>query len=411
MRTWGVSQISRILFIFAGLMLLCGAAWASSTQVIYNFGGDADGEYVDTDLVLDSAGNIYGTSVQGGTFSSGTVFQLTPSGVHTVLYNFTSGADGAQPYKGVTLDAAGNLYGTAVTGGGGSCEGGCGVVYKLTNSGGTWTETVIHAFTGGTDGSGPGSGLAIDAAGNLYGTTPIGGSFGFGVVYQMVPNGDGTWSFNVLHEFTGGNDGGGGGAGRMIFDSAGNLYGVNTEGGANGAGTVFELRQNSGHWQLKTLYTFLGGASGSFPYGGLLMDRTGNLYGTTYYGGQSFIGLVYKLEQHNGQWRLAPNPYSFVGGRDGASPISNLVFDNLGNLYGTTSEGGSATCGGCGTIFKLTPSVGGGWIEKVVYRFPGTPGPGFVYNGMIADPSGTFFYGATVHGGPTDDGTIYTFTP
>src|SRR6476659_9366410 len=141
------------------VFLIAFTATAATNEVIYSFAGGADGEYLDTDVAIDAAGNLYGTSVLGGTFGGGTVWQLSQvngSWVHTVLYNFTGGADGGEPYKGVTLDAEGNLYGTAVTGGSGSCEGGCGVVYELTNSGGNWTQTVIHAFTGGDDGSGPG---------------------------------------------------------------------------------------------------------------------------------------------------------------------------------------------------------------------------------------------------------------
>ena len=146
---------NRILAICGAAVVLATTAWAASTtKLVYSFAGNGDGEYTDTELVMDSAGNFYGTSVQGGIFGGGTVFQVTPAGVHTVLYDFTGGADGGEPYKGVTLDAQGNLYGTAVTGGGGSCEGGCGVVFKLTNSGGTWTQSVIHTFTG-SDGSGP----------------------------------------------------------------------------------------------------------------------------------------------------------------------------------------------------------------------------------------------------------------
>ena len=153
-------SIERIAWALALVTMVVSGAWATGTQqVIYSFGGGTDGEYTDTELVVDGAGNLYGTSVQGGTFGGGTIFQLSPSGsgwTHTVLYNFTGGADGGEPYKGVTLDAHGDLYGTAVTGGGGSCEGGCGVVYKLTNSSGLWTQSVLHAFTGGSDGSGPG---------------------------------------------------------------------------------------------------------------------------------------------------------------------------------------------------------------------------------------------------------------
>src|SRR6202051_1354175 len=206
---------NRLLGIFAVFMLLAGGAWAASTtKVIYSFAGDADGEYTDTDLVMDNSGNIYGSSVQGGLYGSGTVFRVTTAGVHSVLYSFTGGADGGEPYKGVTLDGAGNLYGTAVTGGGGSCEGGCGVASKLTNSGGVWTQTVIHTFTGGDDGSGPGSGLTVGWHDTIYGVTPTGGANGQGVVYQLKPMPDGTWQLTVLHAFTGGVDGRGGSGGR-----------------------------------------------------------------------------------------------------------------------------------------------------------------------------------------------------
>src|SRR5580765_6938370 len=166
-------SVGMVLTTSAAVAILATAAWAAGTpQVIYSLAGEADGEYTDTDLVVDGAGNLYGTSVQGGAFGGGTVFQLSPSGngwTHTVLYSFTGGADGGEPYKGVTLDRHGNLYGTAVTGGSGSCEGGCGVVYKLTNSGGTWIQSVIHAFTGGDDGSGPGARVTVDGNGDVYG--------------------------------------------------------------------------------------------------------------------------------------------------------------------------------------------------------------------------------------------------
>ena len=268
---------SKHVWIYAGRMLAMGAAtsllitaaWAASaTKLVYSFGGNADGEYTDTELVRDSAGNLYGTSVQGGIFGGGTVFQVTPAGVHTVLYDFTGGADGGEPYKGVTLDAQGNLYGTAVTGGGGSCEGGCGVVYKLSNSGGSWNQTVIHTFTG-SDGSGPGSPVAIDKNGDVFGTTPTGGANGIGVVYQLREDA-GAWKFRVIHTFTGGDDGGGGSASRLLIDAAGNLFGVCTVGGANGFGTVFEMSQHQGQWQLTTLYAFK-----DSPDGALAVRRVG----------------------------------------------------------------------------------------------------------------------------------------
>jgi len=402
--------IRGLLACFATAALLLSAASASTTKVIYSFAGGNDGEYLDTDLVMDSAGNIYGSTVQGGDFASGTVFQLSPSAsgwTHTVLYSFTGGTDGGEPYKGVTLDSQGNLYGTTVAGGAGSCDGGCGVVFKLTNSGGTWTQSVIHSFTGGNDGSGPGSGLTFDPHGNLYGMTPTGGAYGLGVVYQLQPQTNGAWKLRVVHAFTGGNDGSSGSAGRLILDHAGNLYGVTTVGGANGDGVVFELTRNPTGWTLLTLYAFKDQPDGALPYGGLIFDKAGDLYGTTYYAGANDVGTVYKLTHANGAWTETVL-YSFKGGTDGSSPISTLVSDKAGNLYGTTSDGGTGCA--CGVIFKLAHGANGTWTESVPYRFPGAPGAGFAYNGMVADPAGKF-YGATTHGGPADDGTVYRFTP
>jgi uncharacterized repeat protein (TIGR03803 family) len=392
------------LFVIA---LSLATATATTTDVIFSFEED-EGEYADTDLETDSAGNIYGTTVLGGDFGSGTVFQLraTPNGwVHTVLYSFTSGADGGEPYKGVTLDREGNLYGTTVTGGSGNCEGGCGVVYKLINSGGTWTQTVIHAFTGGDDGSGPGARVTVDQAGKIYGMTPTGGAYGLGTIYKIHQAG-GAWKFKVIHSFTGGDDGATGSAGRMIL-RRGRLYGAATAGGAHGSGVIFELSPRGvGEWDFRTIYAFKGQPDGSFPYGALLFDPSGKIYGTTYYGGANGIGAVYELSpQRMGEWDENVI-YSFQDGTDGNSPISNLVFDTAGNLYGTTSEGGL----GSGTIFKLSPVGGGQWIESVVHAFEGPPDGAFAYNGMVVDRFGNF-YGATVHGGDDDDGCIYQFTP
>ena len=392
------------LFVIA-LSLVSAAA--TTTDVIFSFEED-DGEYADTDLETDSAGNIYGTTVLGGDHGSGTVFQLspTPNGwVQNVLYSFTGGADGGEPYKGVSIDRQGNLYGTAVTGGSGSCEGGCGVVYKLTNSGGTWTQNVIYAFTGGADGSGPGARVTVDGSGNVYGMTPTGGTYGAGTIYKLHPHG-GSWMFQVIHTFTGGADGSNGSAGRMLL-SQGQLYGAATSGGLYGAGVVFKLMPTAvGEWDFKKLYSFHGQPDGSFPYGALLRAPAGNVYGTTYYGGANGIGAVYELAPRpTGEWKERII-YSFQNGSDGNSPISNLVHDSAGNLYGTTSEGGL----GSGTIFKLTPSGGGQWSESVVHAFQGPPDGGFSYNGMVVDRFGNF-YGATVHGGDDDDGCVYQFTP
>ena len=397
-----------LLVIFVALALVVTAS-ASTTKVIFTFAGGADGEYADTDLVVDSAGAIYGTTVRGGLHGGGTVFQLAPSATgwhHTVLYNFTGGADGGEPYKGVTLDSQGNLYGTTVTGGGGVCEGGCGLAFKLTRSGSNWFHSVIHTFSGRNDGSGPGSGLTIDRLGNLYGMTPTGGAFGVGVIYRLRPHPDGTWGLRVLHPFTGGADGGGGSAGRLLLHG-GYLFGVATTGGAHGKGVAFRLSHTpDGKWHYLTLYPFKGQPDAGFPYGGLTFDKSGNLYGTTYYDGANNLGCVYELSPNsNGTW-IEKVLYSFKGGQDGSRSIANVVFDAAGNLYGTTSEGGA----GFGTIFKLAPGANGTWTETVAYRFQGSPDGAFAYNPMVVDSAGNI-YGATVHGGPSDDGTIYKFTP
>ena len=401
-----ITPVSLAALVMACIGLGSGPKAHGGTNVIYSFAGDEDGEYADTDLAIDKAGNLYGTTVLGGDFGSGTVFQLSPSPngwVHTVLYSFTGSADGGEPYKGVTLDAEGNLYGTAVTGGSGSCEGGCGVAYKLEHR--TWTESVVHAFTGGDDGSGPGARLTIDGQGNLYGMAPTGGANGLGTIYQIQPNGN-SWTFKVIHTFTGGSDGSSGSAGQMLL-RGGLLYGAATAGGIYSKGTVFSLKPtHTGEWIFKTIYSFRGQPDAGFPYGGLLFDGAGRLYGTTYYDGAYNLGAVYELfPQQVGEWKERVL-YNFQGGGDGQNSISNLVLDASGNLYGTTSEGGL----GSGVIFQLTPTANARWSESVPHQFQGPPDGAFAYNGMVADASGNF-YGATVHGGADGEGAIYQFTP
>lgn len=415
-----VRQKRRFIRLIGSAVLSCGIALcfgatgkASTTQIIYSFGGGADGEYLDTDVEVDAAGNLYGTSVLGGTFGGGTVWQLSLVGgkwVHKVLYNFTGSADGGEPYKGVTVDAAGNLYGTAVTGGSGSCEGGCGVTYKLTKNGSTWTQTVLHAFTGGEDGSGPGSRVTLDKQGNVYGMTPTGGAFGLGTIYVLRPKENDTWNLQVLHTFTGGVDGSSGSAGKMVFHQ-GALFGAATTGGKYGSGTIFRLKpRNRGQWTYQPIYSFLGGLDGVFPYGGLTIDLSDNIFGTTYYGGTDGVGTVFQLSFARGGW-VNLVLYNFKASGDGNYPISNVVFDDMINIYGTTSEGGS----GSGIIFQLTQlpaggPTGGTWEETLTHVFTGTPDGAFPYTGMTPGGDGSF-YGATVHGGANGEGAIYQFTP
>jgi len=388
---------------------------SATTTVAYSFAGDEDGEYADTDLVVDAAGNLYGTTVQGGDYGSGTVFQLSPTETgwaHTVLYSFRGGADGGQPYGGVTLGTQGNLYGTTVVGGthnGGPCvEGGCGVAYELSNSGSGWTQTVIHTFTGGADGYGPGAGLTLDSDGDLLGMTPTGGANGLGVIYQLRQGAHGGWGLRVVHAFTGGKDGASGSKGGLLPSPSGNLFGVATTGGANGAGVAFTLLRGTQGWKLRPLYQFHGDPDAGFPYGAMTMDAAGHLFGTSYYDGAHGAGAVYELARVHGAWHERVL-YSFTGGSDGSGPISNVNVDPSGVLYGTTSEGGGTTCG-CGTIYRLTPGAHGTWTESVIHAFSGAPDGGLPYSGMVAGRSGTYF-GATVHGGMDDEGSVFEFTP
>ena len=248
-------------------------------------------------LIADSAGNLYGTTSGGGASYKGVVFKLAPDGTETVLHSFPGfPSDGNSPYAGLIADSAGNLYGTTLSR---DSVSHAGVVFKLAPNGTAgWTETVLHSFTGfPTDGALPYAGLIADSAGNLYGATTGGGASGQGVVFKLAPDGTET----VLHAFTGGSDGAYPGVGPLIADSAGNLYGTTTGGGggpgASGQGVVFKLAPNgTGGWTESVLYSFTGGSDGGQPfYGSLIADGAGNLYGTTVGGGASGAGVVFKL--------------------------------------------------------------------------------------------------------------------
>jgi uncharacterized repeat protein (TIGR03803 family) len=336
----------------------CGVVFrlspAGTETILHSFTGGADGAAPVAGLIRDAAGNLYGTTALGGASGEGVVFKLSPSGTETVLHSFT-GPDGAHPGASLLRDAAGNLYGTTSVGG----AHGNGVVFKLSPSG---TETVLYSFTGGANGAFPEAALVRDAAGNLYGTTLNGGGRSFvcdhdscGVVFKVSPTGTET----VLHSFTGSSDGGNPYAG-LVQDAAGNLYGTAVVGGDHGYGVVFELIRSDSGYEFKVLHSFDGVLDGANPYAGLVRDAEGNLYGTDFVRGAFLRGVVFKLI------RCDPEPsgyefkvlHSFTGGADGAHPRAGLVQDAAGNLYGTTSYGG-AVCAvntiGCGVVFKLTP--------------------------------------------------------
>jgi uncharacterized repeat protein (TIGR03803 family) len=405
-----------ILLGIMGCALLVGSGWAADTEnIVYNFSGGNDGGNPATRLIFDRAGNIYGTTAGGGAHDCGTVFELTPIGgghwQESVLHSFNCSDEGNSPYGGVVADAQGNLYGTTFTGGsGGICSGdGCGVVFKLTYSGGAWSETVLYSFHDSPDVRWPDSAVALDAAGNVYGTAAS-GAYGFGGVYQVSQHGD-QWIETVIHNFTGGDDGAFGSSGAPFIDSVGSVYGVTEGGGLFGSGTVYELSSGPGEtWIFHTLYAFGAYPDGANPLGGLVRDTQGNLYSTTYYGGTSGAGTVFKLRpgSHIGSWKET-TLYDFEDARDGGHSSSTLIFDPAGDLYGTTSTGGDGQCE-CGVAFELSPTGGGGWIETVLHVFTGSLDGGFPYYGLTADGAGNYF-GAAVQGGTQGQGIVYELTP
>ena len=404
------------LGLLAFATVLAGSCWASTEHVVYSFTGGTDGADPASQLIFDGTGNAYGTTVTGGADDCGTVFKLTPSGggqyQQSVLFSFDCFGTGKNPYGGVTLDAQGNLYGTTVAGGsGGICAGdGCGVVYQLTFSGGIWNETVLYNFGDAPDAGGPGSAVVFDAFGNLYGTAPDGGANGEGAVYEIAHN-NGVWTESIIHDFTGGDDGAIGFLGRLLPDVFGNFYGVTELGGHFGAGTVFKLTPAAGGtWNFSTIFAFQGQPDAGFPYGGLIADAHGNLYGTAYFGGVNGAGAVFKVgpsPHARGGWQDSVL-YSFQGGTDGGFPTTTLVFDADSNLYGTTSAGGDPGCD-CGVVFELSPN-GSGWMQSVLHTFGTFPDGAYPYYGLTPDGAGNYL-STTAAGGNQNSGTVFQVTP
>ena len=422
--------------------------------VLYSFTGGADGANPYAGVIADSAGNLYGTTYQGGAANAGVVYKISPSGQESVLYSFTGGGDGGLPHAGLILDAAGNLYGTTLSGGAANCENlGCGVVYKIDPSG---HETVLYAFTGRKDGANPAAGVIADPVGNLYGTTQYGGvtrcTRGCGVVYMLSPSGQET----VLYTFTLGEGGsnptagvvrdgtanlfgttdyeGAHGVGTvykldsanefqvmyafptgahenpslpntgLVLDTAGNLYGATSSGDLAPEGLIYELQQSG---NMTTLSTFPPADGGTNPYAGVTRDAAGNLYGTTAYGGANNAGTVFEIDSAGKETVL----YSFTGGADGGYPQGGVVLDSAGNLYGSTYGGGggglgsdSCVYGGCGVVFKLDTAG----QETVLYSFTGGMDGELPQFGVILDAEGNLYGTAAVI---DVGGVVYKVTP
>jgi uncharacterized repeat protein (TIGR03803 family) len=404
LRTWrGAAGTALALAVALGSgMVASQAARAQTFTVLYNFTGSADGANPYAGLLLDTAGNLYGTTTVGGSSNQGTVFEVDTNGTETVLHSF-SGADGISPYAGVIMDAKGNLYGTTQNGGTGCSGTGCGTVFELTPKAGGWTETVLYKFTGSkTDGADPSGTLIQDLKGTLYGTTQIGGTTGvFGTVFRVSKAGTET----LLHSFAGSpSDGAFPYLAGVLMDTKGNLYGDTFEGGdtQSGGGAAYKLSKGG---KLTVRHSF-----GSFPdgfeaMGTLVMDKLGNLYGTTYRGGSSGYGSVWKVSKKGKETVL----HSFAGGAsDGAWPEAGVILDAAGNLYGVTTAGGSGTaCGkyACGTVFELNTKG----VLTVLHSFTGADGD-YPIGGLILDSKGNL-YGTAVYGGSGGAGTVWKLTP
>ena len=364
-------------------------------------------------LLRDRAGNLYGTTSSYGPKSQGTVFELTPDGngswkskiLHAFLSSFY---DGQRPEAGLIFDAAGNLYGTTYWGG--LYNKGC-VFELMPQADGSWKEKLLHSFGfGAQDGQYPQAGVIFDSHGNLYGTTMLGGSGTLGTVYLLIPQSDGTWKEKVLHSFTQtGADGYTLLAG-LVMDHAGNLYGSTVNGVPGVGGTVFELSPTTqGPWKETILHTFaVDGVDGYSPYGTLIFDTAGNLYGTTFGGGAFSSGTAFELSPAvDGSWtETILHNFSGAPG-DGSTPYSSLIFDVRGNLYGITELGGLYNYG---TVFKMSPASGGGWTETPLHSFGATGDGQFPLGSLIFDNAGNL-YGMTDEGGSTGYGTVYEITP
>jgi len=409
----------KALVVMAVTLVLVASAWASTETVIYNFCSQTscvDGYVPYGPLVADASGNhLYGTTYEGGTNNLGEVFELTLSGgswSQSVIYSFlgASNNDGAYPFGGMVIDSSGNLYGTTYNGGASSQ----GTVFELSNSGSTWMETVLHTFDdiSGSDGYYPYGTLAFDAAGNLYGTTLYGGKTSGGTVFQLKAS-NGKYTYHKIHDFTTSSSSAYYPYGGVVVDPKnGYLYGTTYNGGVIwNVGAVYQLREVSGVWISSVIYTFLGDSLGQYSESALTVDAAGNLYGTNYQGGAFNLGDVFKLTLGaNNKW-TEKIIYSFKGytSKDGAYPYyAGVTIDSAGNLYGTTYQGGSSAANNLnyGTVYKLTA---GTYKESVLWSF-GTSGDGY-YPYHQAILVGGKLYGTTNSGGSHGGGVVYEVTP
>jgi uncharacterized repeat protein (TIGR03803 family) len=404
-------RVTAMLWITA--LTLIGARATGQTQsLLYSF-NISNGIFPQAGLVFDKAGNLYGTTVAGGAYRGGTVFELTPQAgggwAEIVLHNFdTVEGSAGGPTTSLILDASGNLYGTALGG-----PFGQGIVFELSpQDGGAWAYKRLHAFGNGKDGQTPSGGLVVDATGNLYGMTAGGGAYGGGIVFKLSPSASGIWTEKILHHFNRAYPAGYAPYGSLLFDLSGNLYGTTAEGGSCtilssvGCGTAFKLtHQANGTWTYATIHEFGHRKKGTLrPLAGLTSDAAGNLYGTTTIGGtgacDSGCGTVFELIPMTAGGWVEKILYSFSNTPDGSTPQAPVILDGSGNVYGTTLYGGPF---GLGAAFELTPLAGGVWQERILQPLASP------YGGLVFDGSGNL-YGTTNRGG-NGLGTVFEITP
>ena len=403
--------ICRFFVSFVLFLALAGNVWAAgpTEKVLYSF-PEGPSEIPSAGPILDSAGNLYGISTGEGSYA-GAVWKLSPTDSggwkKTNLYVFKGGRDGQNPYAPLTTDASGNFYGTTIYGGDGqACVAlgytGCGTVFKLTpQNNGTYQETVLYVFQGLPDGAWPAGGLALDKAGNLYGTTTAGGKAcisnnnGCGVVFELSAHADGNYTESVIHTFTvpDGVDP----RGTLIMDSAGSLYGTARGNEDLGTwGTIFRMSPSNGKWQFKVLHSFTDGDDGGAPFSGLTAAKDGIYYGTANTGGASGYGTVYELKHTKAAWKLT-TLYAFPANNFSENPVAGVILDRAGNLYGTC-EGD--TDYGEGTAYELV-RTSKSWRFKLLHTFGEQKGDGGYpvdYGTLAMDEKGNL-YGTTTSGG------------
>jgi uncharacterized repeat protein (TIGR03803 family) len=325
----------------------------------------------------------------------------------SVLHTFTGGQDGGKPSAGLTIDQAGNFYGTTTYGGAGY-----GTVFKLSHAGSGWTLSTLYIFQGGSDGAYPIARVLFGPDGALYGTTNGGGDSGFGTVFSLRPpitacrSVQCLWTETVLHRFTGFGDGTNPGYGDLAFDAAGNIYGTTYSGGQGGGGTVFKLTPSGGSWTESVLYSFSqSGNAGYLPYAGVVLDAVGNLYGTTLGGGINSQGVVFQLTHPGSSW-METVLHLFGGSNDGEGPYGTLIMDQQGNLYGSTYKGGST---GAGTVYELQPS-GNSWTYSILADLPAFANEGGPTGALAMDAAGNL-YATTYADGFVGAGNVFELTP